>query len=343
MPVNIFCSYARKDIAFLNKLKQHLTSLQREGLVSTLWYDHEISAGTEWEKEIDAHLNSAQIILLLVSPDFIASEYCYSKEVQQAMERHEKGEATVIPIILRPVSWQGTPFSKLHALPKDARPITDTRWNTQDFGYYSITEGIRKAIHELTSQHPVTEPVQSENTQKSEILEAEKPLPQMEQPDRPISVEISSHQLSQSINTPISSSNHTSQSSDTAQQSLSSEKAVDVSERLKIYRSRLAHMEVTLDLGRVSEFTDDFAKELDHLLREIVSTMRTMPPNTTQCFKSESDVLENLRQARIQVIMALESIPYLLYITIMNRTKPEAFYQALSTCREYLEIALNNW
>src|SRR2546429_9970665 len=103
MAVNICFSYARKDIGFLNKLKQHLTPLKREGLVSTLWCDREISAGTEWEKEIDSNLNTAQIILLLVSPDFIASDYCYSIEVKRALERHEHGEAKVIPIILRPV------------------------------------------------------------------------------------------------------------------------------------------------------------------------------------------------------------------------------------------------
>src|SRR2546423_15619257 len=103
--VEIFISYAHEDEALLNKLKAHLRPLQREGLIDT-WYDRDISAGTDWKREIDIQLKTAQIILLLVSPDFIASDYCYSVEMQQAMERHEKGEARVIPIILRPVYWE---------------------------------------------------------------------------------------------------------------------------------------------------------------------------------------------------------------------------------------------
>ncbi len=98
--VEVFCCYARKDQSLLLELKTHLTPLQREGLI-TLWADIDINAGMEWEKEIQRHLNTAQIILLLISPDFIASEYCYSVEMQRAVERHECGEARVIPIILQ--------------------------------------------------------------------------------------------------------------------------------------------------------------------------------------------------------------------------------------------------
>src|SRR5438045_5413886 len=118
MPVEIFCCYAHKDEALLNKLKTHLTPLQREGLID-VWHDRNISAGTEWEREIGQHLNTARIILLLVSPDFIDSDYCYGVEMKRAMERHERGEARVIPVILRPVYWKKAPFGKLQALPTD--------------------------------------------------------------------------------------------------------------------------------------------------------------------------------------------------------------------------------
>ncbi|SRR6266436_2206735 len=94
--------------------------------------------------EINIHLNSAQIILLLVSPDFLASEYCYGDEVERAMKRHEAGEAIVIPIILRPVEWEDTPFSKLQPLPTDGRPAT--RWRNLDEAFLDIERGIRKAI-----------------------------------------------------------------------------------------------------------------------------------------------------------------------------------------------------
>src|SRR5713101_6405857 len=100
MSVKIFFCYAHKDEALLNQLKVHLIPLQRQGLID-IWHDRDISAGTEWEQEISQHLNAAQIILLLVSPDFMASAYCYGIEMQRALERHELGEARVIPIILR--------------------------------------------------------------------------------------------------------------------------------------------------------------------------------------------------------------------------------------------------
>src|SRR5438067_12626282 len=115
MPVEIFCCYARKDQELLQILKAHLMPLQRQGLI-TIWSDTDINAGEEWEEEIRQHLTTAQIILLLVSPDFMASEYCYSNEMQRAMERHSLGEAKVIPIILRPVYWQSAPIGKLQAL-----------------------------------------------------------------------------------------------------------------------------------------------------------------------------------------------------------------------------------
>ena len=104
MSVSIFFCYVHEDETLLKKLKAHLRPLQRLGLV-TVWYDRDISAGTEWEQQIKEQLNSAQIILLLVSPDFMDSDYCYGIEMQRALQRHQRGEARVIPVILRPVYW----------------------------------------------------------------------------------------------------------------------------------------------------------------------------------------------------------------------------------------------
>ncbi len=143
--IEVFCCYARKDQQLLLELKTHLTPLVREGLI-TLWADVNIDAGMEWEKEIHRHLSTAHIILLLISPDFMASDYCYSVEMQRAMERHERGEACVIPIILRPVSWQRTPFGKLQVLPADASPIISGKWHYQDEAFYTVVEGIRDAV-----------------------------------------------------------------------------------------------------------------------------------------------------------------------------------------------------
>src|SRR3989475_13149516 len=106
MPINIFFCYAHEDEALLNKLKTHLRPLRREGLID-VWHDRDISAGTEWEREISQRLNAAQVILLIVSPGFMYSEYCYGVEMKRAIERHQRGEARVVPIIVRPVYWQG--------------------------------------------------------------------------------------------------------------------------------------------------------------------------------------------------------------------------------------------
>jgi hypothetical protein len=145
-PIEVFISYAHKDEKLQSSLAAALASLQRQGLIS-LWHDREIAAGAEWRQEIDTHINSAQIILVLVSPDFVASDYCYDREMKRALERHEHGDARVIPIILRPVDWQGTPFGKLQALPRDGKPVT--QWPDRDAAFVDIARGIRLICEEL--------------------------------------------------------------------------------------------------------------------------------------------------------------------------------------------------
>jgi len=144
--VEVFYSYAHEDENLRDELKKHLSNLKRQGVI-TDWYDRDISAGKEWNEEIKEHLNSAKVILLLISPDFMNSDYINDVEVKRAMERHESGDARVIPVILRPVDWQGTPFSKLQALPTDAKPVNS--WDDPDEAFLDITKGIRKAIQEL--------------------------------------------------------------------------------------------------------------------------------------------------------------------------------------------------
>jgi TIR domain len=138
--IEIFCCYARKDQPLLQLLKNHLMPLQWQELIH-IWSDTDINAGDEWEQSIHEHLENAEIILLLISADFMASSYCYSKEMRRAMQRHERGEARVIPIVLRPTYWKGAPFEKLQFLPKDAKPITDRSW-TEDEALYDVVEQI---------------------------------------------------------------------------------------------------------------------------------------------------------------------------------------------------------
>src|SRR6266487_1570385 len=148
MPLEIFCCYARRDQQLLNELKAHLTPLRRQGLI-TIWADTDIYAGQEWESEIDKHLESADIFLLLVSPDFISSDYCYSKEMTRALELHYLEESPVIPIILRPTLWQETPFGKIQVLPRDGTPVTDSRWGNIDNAFHNVTEGIKTVVEEI--------------------------------------------------------------------------------------------------------------------------------------------------------------------------------------------------
>src|SRR5260221_6315244 len=162
-PIEMFVSYAREDEQLRRELEKQLSILKREGSL-TFWTDRQIIAGEEWAQEIDKHLNTAHIILLLISPDFLASSYCYSIEMQRALERHKSGEAYVIPIILRPVLWQQTPFGTLQALPSGAEPITSRRWYNRDEALLDVVLGIRRVIEEFirpaSSKTPPVAPTQ---------------------------------------------------------------------------------------------------------------------------------------------------------------------------------------
>lgn len=145
-PIEIFYSYSHKDEDLRDELDTHLSVLKRQGLISA-WHDRCISAGTEWAGKIDEHLESAQVILLLISNYFMASDYCWDVELKRAMERHEARQARVIPIILRPVDMKGAPFAKLQALPKDAKPVT--KWSDRDEAFLDIAKGIRRVVESL--------------------------------------------------------------------------------------------------------------------------------------------------------------------------------------------------
>lgn len=145
-PIRVFFSYSRSDESFKDELEKRLSILQRQGVISS-WNDRLIEPGSEWEREIDAQLSTADIILLLVSPDFLNSNYCWDVEVKKAMQRDAAGEARVIPVVLRWTNWEGTPFAKFQALPKDAKPIAS--WSDRDEAFYDVAQGIRVAVEKL--------------------------------------------------------------------------------------------------------------------------------------------------------------------------------------------------
>ncbi len=144
-----FISYSHKDEALLDQIKPHLATLKRQGLIQT-WDDRQITGGSDWAEAIARNLETADIILLLVSADFIASDYCWGIELQRAIERHQSGSARVIPIILRPVDWEDTPFRQLQALPKGGKPVTE--WENRDTAFVDAARGIRKVVEELRTQ-----------------------------------------------------------------------------------------------------------------------------------------------------------------------------------------------
>lgn len=141
--LSVFVSYAHADEKLRVELGKHLAALERQGLIST-WHDRMLTAGDEWAGTIDRRLEEAQVILLLVSADFVQSRYCYDVEMKRALERHQRKEALVLPVILRPVALGGLPFAALQALPRDARPVTD--WPSLDAALLDVTEGVRAAI-----------------------------------------------------------------------------------------------------------------------------------------------------------------------------------------------------
>lgn len=139
--VTLFFSYSHKDEDLRNELDKHLSILKRQGILGT-WHDRRIEAGSEVHKEISHYISEADIILLLISSDFLASDYCYDKEMAVAMERHNKKEATVIPVILRPCDWMDAPFGKLLAVPKDGKPVN--KYPTLDDGFLEVTTEIKR-------------------------------------------------------------------------------------------------------------------------------------------------------------------------------------------------------
>ena len=145
----LFYSFSTKDESLRIQLETHLAMLKREKLIRE-WHFQKIPPGTAFRDEIDKHLTTARIILLLVSADFLASDYCYTIEMKRAIERHKKGSAVVIPIILRECDWDKAPFADLEALPKNAKPVTS--WRDKDKAFTDIAKGIRRTIESLKSQ-----------------------------------------------------------------------------------------------------------------------------------------------------------------------------------------------
>jgi hypothetical protein len=140
---HVFVSYSQTDERYRQKLYISLAQLRRNEPIS-VWHDRIILPGQEWDREIDRHLEDADIVLMLASPDFLASDYAYSREMSRALKRHESGEAIVVPIILRPCDWQHSPLAALQALPNNGRAVSS--WPNRDQAWLDVAQGLRRLI-----------------------------------------------------------------------------------------------------------------------------------------------------------------------------------------------------
>lgn len=141
--MNAFISYSHKDEVFLDKLLTHLATLRRDGSIIE-WTDEDIRAGSDLNNEISKALKDAGLFIALVSPDYLASNYCYNKEFEYAINRQEEGSLVIVPIIVEDCDWHSTPFGKVKALPKDGKPIAN--WSNQNTAYLNIIQELRKLI-----------------------------------------------------------------------------------------------------------------------------------------------------------------------------------------------------
>ncbi len=149
----LFFSYSHKDEALRNELEVHLSMLKREGLIDA-WHDRRIEAGEDIHESINSALDSADIVLLLISAYFLASDYCFDIEMTHALEKHGAGTARVIPIILHPCDWHNSPFGGLRATPPDGKPVS--MFANQDEALSLIARDVREAAETFSTSVEMT-------------------------------------------------------------------------------------------------------------------------------------------------------------------------------------------
>ena len=143
----LFFSYSHKDEDLRNELETHLALLKRQGVISS-WHDRRITAGSDFDETISSELELSQIILLLVSAHFLASDYCYEKEMKRSIEKHEDGSSVVIPVILHPCDWHSSPFGHLRATPTDGKPVS--MFANQHEAFAIIAKDVRESARSIS-------------------------------------------------------------------------------------------------------------------------------------------------------------------------------------------------
>lgn len=141
--MEVFCSYSHKDEQYRREFETHIALMKRQNLIQ-IWQDRKIIAGEDWAGEIDVHLNSADIVALFVSADFLASDYCYEKEMMRAMERHNTEKVPVVPVIVRQCDWHDAPFGKLQPIPTNGKPVTS--WDNTDEAWTEVAKLLKVTV-----------------------------------------------------------------------------------------------------------------------------------------------------------------------------------------------------
>ncbi len=141
--MKVFISYSHNDETALGRLHTHLAVLRRDGRIDE-WFDREILAGGKIDAEVADRLESSDLFLLLLSPDFLASDYCVKREMGRALERHHSGDATVVPIVVEPCDWASTSLRDLKALPRDGEPVSD--WTNENNAYLDVVQELRRVL-----------------------------------------------------------------------------------------------------------------------------------------------------------------------------------------------------
>jgi hypothetical protein len=145
----MFISYSSTDEKLKTQLEAHLAALKHQGLLET-WEFRKLQPGVDWQSTIRSELESAEIIILLVSADFLASEYCWHVEMMRALERHERNECRVVPLIVRECDWQGTPLGEIQALPDNGKPVVT--WQRRDAAWKAVVVGLRRLLSNTNNE-----------------------------------------------------------------------------------------------------------------------------------------------------------------------------------------------
>lgn len=157
-PLKIFYCYSHVDEVIRDELQKHTKMLERRGII-TNWHDRKILPSQTWDKEISEKLSESDIVILIISADFISSDYCFEVEMQEALKLHKEGKLRIIPVCARTCDWKDAPFSHIQGLPLDMKPIMSEGWHNSDEAYYNVVDGLKQLIEDILQEEELAESI----------------------------------------------------------------------------------------------------------------------------------------------------------------------------------------